>query len=134
RSKGVVKMSYDHILVRYGELTVKGANRKMFVNKLRANVKRALMPLQGYKVKASRDRMNTESYEAADIDELCRRLEKVFGIYAISRVLKIEKTVEAVRDIAVKFARDYESDDTFKIDVKRSDKNFSYDTYQLQKD
>src|SRR5699024_1780025 len=70
----------------------------------------------------------------ADIDEMCRSLEKVLGIYSISSVLKIEKTVEAVRDIAVKFARDYESDDTFKIDVKRSDKNFSYDTYQLQKD
>jgi len=127
-------MIYDHILVRYGELTLKGANRKMFVNKLRANVKRALMPLQGYKVKANRDRMYIELYEGADIDEMCRRLEKVFGIYSISPVLKIEKTVEAVRDIAVKFARDYESDDTFKIDVKRSDKNFSYDTYQLQKD
>ena len=38
-------MIYDHILVRYGELTLKGANRKMFVNKLRANVKRALMPV-----------------------------------------------------------------------------------------
>lgn len=38
-------MIYDHILVRYGELTLKGANRKIFVNKLRSNVKRSLMPL-----------------------------------------------------------------------------------------
>ena len=48
----------------------------MFVNKLRSNVKRALMPLQGYKVKANRDRMYIELDEGADIEEMCRRLEK----------------------------------------------------------
>ncbi|WP_426456552.1 tRNA uracil 4-sulfurtransferase ThiI [Staphylococcus cohnii] len=127
-------MIYDHILVRYGELTLKGANRKMFVNKLRSNVKRALMPLQGYNVKANRDRMYIELYEGADIEEMCRRLEKVFGIYSISPVLKIDKTIEAVRDLAVKFAQGYAHGDTFKIDVKRSDKNFPFDTYQLQKE
>lgn len=127
-------MIYDHILVRYGELTLKGANRKTFVNKLRSNVKRALMPLQGYKVKANRDRMYIELDEGADIEEMCRRLEKVFGMYSISPVLKIDKTIEAVRDIAVKFAQGYAHGDTFKIDVKRSDKNFPFDTYQLQKE
>lgn len=39
-------MHYDHLLVRYGELTLKGTNRKMFVNQLKDNVKRALIPLQ----------------------------------------------------------------------------------------
>ena len=34
-------MKYDHLLVRYGELTLKGTNRKMFVNQLKDNVKRA---------------------------------------------------------------------------------------------
>ena len=51
-------------------------------------------------------------------------LRKVFGIYSISPVLKIDKTIEAVRDIAVKFAQGYAHGDTFKIDVKRSDKTF----------
>ncbi|PTE41927.1 tRNA uracil 4-sulfurtransferase ThiI [Staphylococcus equorum] len=126
-------MIYDHILVRYGELTLKGANRKIFVNKLRANVKRSLMPLQGYKVKANRDRMYIELDEGADIDEMCNRLKKVFGIYSISPVLKIDKTVEAANEQAIQFAKDYAKGDTFKIDVKRSDKNFPYDTYQLQR-
>ena len=44
-------MQYDHLLVRYGELTLKGTNRKMFVNQLKDNVKRALIPLSGYHVK-----------------------------------------------------------------------------------
>ena len=44
-------MHYDHLLVRYGELTLKGTNRKKFVNQLKDNVKRALIPLDGYHVK-----------------------------------------------------------------------------------
>ena len=126
-------MIYDHILVRYGELTLKGTNRKIFVNKLRSNVKRALTPLQGYTVKANRDRMYIELDEGADIEEMCNRLKKVFGIYSISPVLKIEKTVEAANELAVRFAKEYADGDTFKIDVKRSDKNFPYDTYALQR-
>ncbi|MGE0994989.1 tRNA uracil 4-sulfurtransferase ThiI, partial [Bacillus sp. GMa5/2] len=127
-------MIYDHLLVRYGELTLKGANRKMFVNQLRSNVKRSLMPLQGYKVKANRDRMYIELDEGADIKEMSQRLSKVFGIYSISPVLKIDKTMDAIKEQAVEFAKGYNGGDTFKIDVKRSDKQFPYDTYEIQRE
>ena len=69
-------MIYDHILVRYGELTLKGANRKVFVSQLRSNVKRALMPLQGYKVKANRDRMYIELDDNAEIEEIMERFAR----------------------------------------------------------
>ncbi|WP_251519863.1 MULTISPECIES: tRNA uracil 4-sulfurtransferase ThiI [Staphylococcus] len=127
-------MIYDHLLVRYGELTLKGANRKMFVNQLRSNTKRALMPLQGYKVKANRDRMYIELEQDADMEEMCNRLKQVFGIYSISPVLKIEKDIATIKAQAIEFARQYKENDTFKIDVKRSDKNFEYDTFQLQRE
>lgn len=127
-------MIYDHLLVRYGELTLKGANRKMFVNQLRSNVKRSLMPLQGYKVKANRDRMYIELEEGADIKEMSQRLSKVFGIYSISPVLKIDKTLDAIKEQAIEFAKGYNDGDTFKIDVKRSDKQFPYDTYEIQQE
>ncbi|WP_251942793.1 tRNA uracil 4-sulfurtransferase ThiI [Staphylococcus sp. Marseille-Q5304] len=127
-------MIYDHLLVRYGELTLKGANRKMFVNQLRSNTKRALMPLQGYKVKANRDRMYIELEQDADMEEMCNRLKQVFGIYSISPVLKIEKDIATIKAQAIEFAHQYKENDTFKIDVKRSDKNFEYDTFQLQRE
>ncbi|APR60790.1 tRNA 4-thiouridine(8) synthase ThiI [Staphylococcus condimenti] len=126
-------MMYDHILVRYGELTLKGANRKMFVNKLRSNVKQALMPLQGYNVKANRDRMYIEVTKEADIEEMMRRISKVFGVKSISPVMKIDKDVETAKAQASDFAKTYAEGDSFKIDVKRSDKQFQYDTYQLQR-
>jgi thiamine biosynthesis protein ThiI len=126
-------MTYDHLLVRYGELTLKGANRKMFVNQLRTNVQKALKSFDGIKIKANRDRMYIELEETADIDAIIERLSKIFGIYSISPVMKLEKTVEAVEEQASAFAKNYASGDTFKIDVKRADKNFPYDTYELQR-
>ncbi|MEJ7540506.1 tRNA uracil 4-sulfurtransferase ThiI [Staphylococcus intermedius] len=126
-------MIYDHILVRYGELTLKGGNRKTFVSQLRSNVKRALMPLKGYEVKANRDRMYIQLTPEADIEEMMTRISKVFGVHSISPVLKLEKSMEAVYDHARLFAQDYAAGDSFKIEVKRSDKTFEYETFAIQR-
>lgn len=126
-------MTYDHLLVRYGELTLKGVNRKMFVNQLRTNVQKSLKPFNDIKIKANRDRMYIELGNTADIDGIIERLSKIFGIYSISPVMKVEKTVEAVEQQASIFASNYSKGDTFKIDVKRADKNFPLDTYELQR-
>ncbi|EKH2193322.1 tRNA uracil 4-sulfurtransferase ThiI [Staphylococcus pseudintermedius] len=126
-------MIYDHILVRYGELTLKGGNRKAFVSQLRSNVKRALMPLKGYEVKANRDRMYIQLEPEADIEEMMTRISKVFGVHSISPVLKLEKSMDAVYEHARLFAQNYEAGDSFKIEVKRSDKNFEYETFAIQR-
>ncbi|MDK3926624.1 tRNA 4-thiouridine(8) synthase ThiI [Staphylococcus pseudintermedius] len=126
-------MIYDHILVRYGELTLKGGNRKTFVSQLRSNVKRALMLLKGYEVKANRDRMYIQLEPEADIEEMMTRISKVFGVHSISPVLKLEKSMDAVYEHARLFAQNYEAGDSFKIEVKRSDKNFEYETFAIQR-
>lgn len=126
-------MIYDHILVRYGELTLKGGNRKTFVSQLRSNVKRALMPLKGYEMKANRDRMYIQLEPEADIEEMMTRISKVFGVHSISPVLKLEKSMDAVYEHARLFAQNYEAGDSFKIEVKRSDKNFEYETFAIQR-
>lgn len=46
-------MKYDHLLVRYGELTLKGSNRKKFVNQLRNNVNKSLKDLMDLSLKAN---------------------------------------------------------------------------------
>lgn len=127
-------MHYDHLLVRYGELTLKGTNRKKFVNQLKDNVKRALIPLDGYHVKGKCDRMYVELDENADMKEIIRRLSKVYGIKSISPVIKTDKTEEAINESAVQLAQSFEKDTTFKIDVKRVDKSFPLDTYTLQRE
>lgn len=126
-------MIYDHLLVRYGELTLKGANRKTFVSQLRSNVKRALMPLKGYEVKANRDRMYIELEAHADIEEMISRISKVYGVHSISPVLKIEKSMDAMYTHGCLIADDFQADDSFKIEVKRSDKQFEYETFAIQR-
>lgn len=126
-------MQFDHLLVRYGELTLKGTNRKMFVNQLKDNVKRALIPLSGYHVKGKRDRMYIELSPEADINEIIHRLSKVYGIKSISPVIKIDKNEEKINQSAIQLSQDFVKGSTFKVDVKRVDKSFRLDTYELQR-
>ena len=126
-------MQFDHLLVRYGELTLKGTNRKMFVNQLKDNVKRALIPLRGYHLKGKRDRMYIELSPEADINEIIHRLSKVYGIKSISPVIKIDKNEEKINQSAIQLSHDFEKGSTFKVDVKRVDKSFRLDTYELQR-
>lgn len=128
-------MQYDHILVRYGELTLKSGNRNTFVNQLKSNIKYALIPLTGYKVNANRDRMYVEVTEDADVEEIMKRISKVFGVHSVSPVVKVEKDIDQIKSSAVKLARDIDAPGvTFKVDAKRSDKGFPYDTFALQQE
>lgn len=126
-------MQFDHLLIRYGELTLKGTNRKMFVNQLKDNVKRALIPLRGYHLKGKRDRMYIELSPEADINEIIHRLSKVYGIKSISPVIKIDKNEEKINQSAIQLSQDFVKGSTFKVDVKRVDKSFRLDTYELQR-
>lgn len=126
-------MKFDHILVRYGELTLKSGNRNTFVNQLKRNIKYALIPLEGYKVLANRDRMYVEVTEDADVEEIMHRISKVFGVHSVSPVVKVEKDIEAIKEAAIVLAKDIdEPGKTFKVDAKRSDKGFPYKTFDLQ--
>ena len=69
------------LLVRYGEVFLKGANRPHFLKILTDNVKRAVKPLNG-KVWMSDSRIYVSDIE--DMDECIRRVRKVFGLYSVS--------------------------------------------------
>ena len=127
-------MKYDHILVRYGELTLKGTNRKRFTNVLKENVIQSLRSLEGTRVKCERDRMFISLFEEANVNEVMNRLTKIFGIKSISPVFKTTQNLEDIKQLCVSLAKDFANGDTFKIDVKRVDKSFSLDTYQLQRE
>lgn len=127
-------MKYDHILVRYGELTLKGTNRKRFTNVLKENVIQSLRSLEGTRVKCERDRMFISLFEEANVNEVMNRLTKIFGIKSISPVFKTTQNLEDIKQLCVSLAKAFANGDTFKIDVKRVDKSFSLDTYQLQRE
>lgn len=127
-------MKYDHILVRYGELTLKGTNRRRFTNVLKENVIQSLRSLEGTQVKCERDRMFISLFEDANVNEVMNRLTKIFGIKSISPVFKTTQNLEDMKQLCISLAKDFANGDTFKVDVKRVDKSFSLDTYQLQRE
>lgn len=127
-------MKFDHLLVRYGELTLKGSNRKKFVNALKDNVISSLKSLEGTHVQGKRDRMYVSLTEEADSQEVISRLSKIFGIKSISPVHKTTQDIEDIKKLCVELAQDFKTGETFKIDVKRVDKSYPLDTYALQRE
>ncbi len=79
--------------------------------------------------------MYVEVTEDADVEEIMKRISKVFGVHSVSPVVKVEKDIDQIKSSAVKLARDIDAPGvTFKVDAKRSDKGFPYDTFALQQE
>lgn len=123
-------MKFNHILVRYVELTLKTKNRKMFVGKLRSHMERALKDLDVV-VRANRDRAYIELNDENEVDVI-NHIKHISGILSMSPVIKIDKTEEAMIENALKFAETFSTGASFKVEVKRADKNFPLKTHDIQ--
>lgn len=124
-------MNYTEIMVRYGELSTKGKNRKIFISQLAQNVKRVLVEFPAVKIHADRDRMHL-LLNGEDSGQIMPRVEKVFGIQNFSPSIRVEKTMPAIREMVQLIIKDiYQPGQTFKITSKRSDHDFELDSNEL---
>ncbi|HCY9031280.1 TPA: tRNA 4-thiouridine(8) synthase ThiI [Enterococcus faecalis] len=127
-------MKYTEIMVRYGELSTKGKNRKTFIMQLAQNVKRALADFPALKIHADRDRMHI-LLNGEDSEEVIPKLSKVFGIQNFSPSIRIEKEMPAIRAMVQEVVREvYTPGKTFKITAKRSDHLFELDSNGLNQE
>ncbi|ELZ4686763.1 tRNA 4-thiouridine(8) synthase ThiI [Enterococcus faecalis] len=121
-------------MVRYGELSTKGKNRKTFIMQLAQNVKRALADFPALKIHADRDRMHI-LLNGEDSEEVIPKLSKVFGIQNFSPSICIEKEMPAIRAMVQEVVREvYTPGKTFKITAKRSDHSFELDSNGLNQE
>ncbi|KRO04305.1 thiamine biosynthesis ATP pyrophosphatase [Levilactobacillus paucivorans] len=124
-------MEYSEIMVRYGELSTKGKNKKDFIKQLGQNVRKALSEFDGLEVKAQHDRLHV-TLNGADSSAVMERLKGVFGIENFSPSVKVDKDLDAIKAAAVAMVKEvFEPGMTFKINTRRQDKEFKYDTYQM---
>ena len=114
------------LLVRYGEVFLKGANRPKFLKALTDNVKRAVKPIGGH-VWMSDSRIYVADCE--DMDECIRRVRKVFGLYSVSPAIEMEKDLEVIAQQCIEMMKPYSG--TFKVFCKRSDKKFPLNSLEL---
>jgi thiazole biosynthesis/tRNA modification protein ThiI len=127
-------MKPTQIMIRYGELSTKGKNINYFIDMLGRNVKNALEGSYP-KVDVSwfRDRMYVE-LNGESSDGVVERLQDIFGIQTISPVIQVEKTLEAAEEGAIEIVRPFVGEaKSFKINTKRADHNFEYDTMELNR-
>lgn len=115
-------MEYNHILVRFGELTTKGKNRKTFIQKLFQNTKEALLRFEHLTYELTYDRLYI-LLNGEDQKEVTEALKHVFGILSFSLAIKVPTELEAIKE-AASFLVEKTEGQTFKIDTKRNDKNF----------
>ena len=121
-------MQYSEIMVRYGELSTKGKNRKNFIDRLGYNVRQALHEFSNLKIAAHRDRMHIQ-LNGEDSEKVMARLGQVFGIQNFSPSVKVERDVKKVQAMAIEMMKEkYRPGLTFKINTRRSDHKFKYDT------
>ena len=121
-------------MIRYGELSTKGKNINFFIDTLGRNVKNALAgAFPQVETSWFRDRMYVE-LNGESADEVIERLQDIFGIQTMSPVLQVEKTLEAAEKGAIELVRPFvETGKSFKINTKRADHDFEYDTMDLNR-
>ena len=106
------------ILIKYGELTTKKGNRRVFINKLEENIKRLLK--NDIKIIKKLDRMYIE---ALDVDLVSDKLKKIFGIQGIVIAYKVNTNIDDIKETVVEILKN-QNFKTFKVDTKRANKNF----------
>ena len=114
------------ILIKNGELALKGLNRNSFEDKLIKNIKQRINVLGEFEFSKSQSTIMVDPVdEDIDLDDAVDMLSKVFGIAALSRACVCEKELGAIQQTACDYLEEQlEEAKTFKVEAKRSDKKF----------
>lgn len=109
------------IMIKYGELTTKKANRKTFINILNNNI---LKVLHGYSVNIKKDRVRMYiECDENDITEITEKLQKIFGLHSIVICHKVNTNIDEISAKVLELLKNTKFK-TFKINTKRADKKF----------
>lgn len=123
----------EMILLKLGEIVLKGLNRRRFEQSLIAIIRRRLAPVGDFRVSSLQSIIYVEACDdGADIDGAFEAMKKVFGVISLSKAAPCEKNKEAIAALAKEYLRDdMLSARSFKVESKRSDKSFPLNSIQL---
>lgn len=124
---------YNVILVRHGEIHLKGDNRPYFENSLLKLIRAAVKKF-GATVEKGRERYFVRGVASEDFNAAIEALTKVFGIHSVSPAIEVEKDLDSITECAAKLCSEKLSNGnrlTFKVDSKRQDKRFPLSSMAL---
>lgn len=114
------------ILCKFGEIVLKGANRSGFESMLTRELRRRAAHFGAFRVECAQSTVYIEPKDdMADIDGLYESVLQVFGIVGVTRAAVAEKNMESIKEVAARYLPPLLAGKrTFRVDAKRSDKNF----------
>lgn len=117
------------ILVRYGEIFLKGKNRSYFVSLLKSNMEHALKDVP-HKITTLQTRYIISDF-GDNYDKITEKLDKIFGIYSYSPATLIKTDIDAIYETASSLAGDLQG--AFKVETNRADKTFPYHSIDISR-
>lgn len=123
----------DIILLKQGEIVLKGLNKKYFEQKLSANAARRLRAFGKFHIYTIQSTVYVEPMDdAADMDGAFEALKTVFGVISLTRAAACEKDKDAIAVKAIEYLTDaMQNARSFKVETRRSDKSFPMTSIQL---
>lgn len=126
-------MEITELMIRYGELSTKGRNKNFFIKKLNKNVRSKLINYSKLKITFNRDRMYIK-LNGEDAESVMNEIQEIFGIQSYSPIVRVEKSMDAVKDVVIKLMKkNYSKGMSFKINTRRADHDFEFDTNEINR-
>lgn len=120
------------ILVKYGEIILKGGNRPKFEKKLMDNIRNSMKNVAEIKMYMAQATVYIEPIDENKIDIICERLCKIFGIVTVAKAALCDKNLDSIKETAISYCKDeLLPGKKFKVEAKRSDKSFPLNSVQL---
>ena len=124
------------LLIKNGELALKGLNRRTFEEALMTNLRYRLRHAGDFTLRKAQSTIFIEpKNDYADLEEACDAVSRVFGIAAFSRARVTVKDIDAIKQAAVEYLGDrLATAKTFKVEAKRADKSFPYTSPEISRE
>ena len=120
------------LLLKCGELVLKGLNRGKFEERLLKIIRGRLRPVGEYNVHSSQSTIYVEPQNGASVDEALEVCKKIFGIVAIARAVVCEKDIEDIVAKGIPYLKPaLDNVRTFKVETRRADKRFALTSPQI---
>ena len=125
----------EMIIAKYGEIILKGGNRPRFESILINNINNSLKKVAKTHVKIMQATVYVDVEDPEKLDIVLERMSKIFGIVAITKAAVCKKDIDEIKQMAKEYFKDSLTEGvTFKVEAKRSDKQFPYTSPEIQQE
>lgn len=119
------------ILIRFGEIFLKGNNKNYFESLLKRNIKQSIKSID-CNFMYSQNRYYIEKYSIDDEDKIIACLKKVFGIHSLSQAIKVKNDIDMIKDAVTDYY--VPETGTFRVTTNRADKRFNYSSMEISRE